>query len=142
MSDLPSSKGEVPVNRLPLNRLALRHLQAAGEPVNPASLYLAQLAQWGLETGVEVRQLAPGEPDQQGVEELVGRLVLEVGAEPAHRALRVLLSNPNLDRAEQQADLERSLEQAPNPLLAAAAVVEQVHDLLASRARPDSRSNR
>lgn len=133
MSDRPSP-AEVPVNRLPINRLALRFLEAAKEGVNPSSLYLAQLAQWGLDQGLQVPDRKTwDQPEPQAVEELVGRLVLADGAEPAHHALRALFGNRNLEQAEQLASLRNRLERAGSPEVAAAEVLEVVYDLLSSR---------
>jgi hypothetical protein len=98
------------------------------------SLYPAQLAQWGLDQGLQVPdRKAWDQPEPQAVEELVGRLGLESGAEPAHRAFRALLGNRNQEMSEQQAVLARQLVAARNPEEAAAAVLEQVYDLLSSR---------
>lgn len=130
MSDRPQPQ-EVPINRWPLNQRALHWLRQAKEPGNPQMPYVVQLAQWGLEAEqVQMPDpLAPSQPLPEGVAQLVGYLQV-TGAKPAHQAMQYLLSNPNLDREEQQNNLETALQQATTPQAAAAAVLEIIYDLM------------
>jgi hypothetical protein len=132
MTDHPS----LPVNRLPLNQLALNWLRSAKEPPDPSCLYLSQLARWGLEQGLgATKPLSPSQPSPETLESQVGAL-LGAGQEKAGRAFQWLLSNPNLSRQEQESDLEEALSNAGNPLAAARLLLETVYARMAAVSAP------
>jgi hypothetical protein len=122
---------EVPINRWQVNQQALVWLKKAKVPANPLQPYVIQLAVWGLEEAdlTTSDPIAPSEPTPEGVSQLTYGL-LKSGAEPAHRAMQLLLSNPNLDQQEQQENLEYELAQAGSPERAAEVVLETIHDLM------------
>ncbi len=133
MSEPTIPKGEVPVNRWPLNQAALRWLRKAGEPGNPLVPYVLQLAAWGIEESkVELPQpLSPSQPLPEAVEQVVHGLVLGgMGSDPAWLAMRRLFSNPNLTWTEEIHNLENSLAEAETPAEAASAVIQVIIDLM------------
>jgi len=120
---------EAPSNKSPINQAALKWLKEAGDPdLQPWISYLAQLAHWGLEQGLEVgKPLAPNQPSQDQVEHQV-MLLLAGGPQEAAYATRWFLANPNLSLEEQATYLLRSLQQAGSPREAAQLVVEAAYD--------------
>lgn len=126
---LPRSEAtgrEAPVNQSPVNQEALRFLRQAQADADPSSLFLAQLAMWGLDHGIQIHQLDQNHPSQAAVETTIG-LLLNPGRAPAANSLAWLLRNPNLSRAEQQNDLLERLRQASNPWEASKVVLEAVY---------------
>ena len=96
-------------NTWPINLLALRWLREAKAEATPSIAFLPQLAMWGLEQGLRTPEpLAPNHPSPSAVEQTIG-LLLGVGKKQALRATEWFLSNPNLDRQEQQNNLRQSL---------------------------------
>ena len=125
---------ELPTNRSVLNQLAKRWLNQAKAEADPSALYLAQLAWWGWEKGLRTPQpLAPSQPLPSSVEEMLG-LLLGSGKDKAAMAEDWVLGNPNLDRAEQAANLEAALRAAANPLNAAQEVLEAIYDRMVAGA--------
>lgn len=122
---------EAPVNSQPINQLAAQWLRQAKDPPEPERLYLAQLAQWGLDQGLVVgKPLATNQPNQDDLMYRVGAL-LAAGPQAANRAFRWILSNPNLEYQEQKDYLEQALTTAGNPLAAASLVLETVCEVMA-----------
>lgn len=122
---------EAPSNQSPLNRQALAWLrQAKASPQSEVS-YLAQLAEWGLESGrVEIpRPLSASQPERHNLEDAVSSL-LRPGREEAAFASQWFLSNPNLPPEEQGVILLRQLSQATTAEEAAQAVVETAYDVM------------
>jgi hypothetical protein len=105
-SRIDSAAREAPSNRWPVNQAALGLKAAKGSPDGSIS-YLAQLAWWGLEKGgLEIpRPIAPNQPEPHDLELALGAL-LGSGPESAADASEWFLSNPNLDRKEQEGNLE------------------------------------
>jgi hypothetical protein len=93
--------------------------------------YLAQLACWDLEDGglVIPPPIAPTQPAPHNLELAPGCL-LGSGDKEAEFATEWFLSNPNLDREEQEENPARLLDEAKDPQEAAWAVVEAAYDLM------------
>lgn len=123
----------VPSNNWPVNRAALNWLRAAKKPPNPEVSYLLQLAWWGLENGLRVPSPnSPSQPDHNDVELAVGRR-LRSGPKEAAAASRWLLSNPDGENPQVQAqNLARQLGQVNNPMDAARLVVEMACERMAA----------
>lgn len=121
----------LPLNNTPLNQAALRWLEQAKAQRSPSLLYLTQLAFWGLEKGVQVQSEVPPEALQDQVSLLLA--VKANAAKEQGQAYQWLLSNPDgPSQAEQTSTLEKALRSAPDPLQAAAAVLETVSDRMAA----------
>jgi hypothetical protein len=122
---------EVPSNNWPINRAALKWLREAKESPQQDASYVAQLAMWGLEKGiVDVsRPLSPSQPERHELELVVGTVF---GWEP-EEASEWFLSNPNLEREEQEDNLAWLLEQAKSPQEAAQIAVETAYDLMVAK---------
>lgn len=127
-----SEQHEAPANRLPINQAALDWLREAKVNPDPQVCYLAQLANWGLETDQVYLSppISPQQPQPESVREFVARLVLAQGPVKVERATNLLLSNPNLNREEQEGNLLEELQEADDPGEAARLVVRAVHELM------------
>src|SRR5574341_325148 len=117
------------LNRDPINRAALAQLKKAGEaPGSQSGLFLLDLALWGLENGVPVPPLDPGQREHLGL--LVGQLV----SQDPNQFLRWLASNPDgPTEAEQRKSLLSAIESAESPHLAAQRLLEVIQSNLARR---------
>ena len=122
---------QVPVNSWQVNQQAKRWLLKIKESPDPQVLYLAQLAQWGLENQkVELPEpLSPSQPMRPALEQVALGL-LEPGAKAATKAMRLLLSNPNLHPEDAAQNLLSALQQASSSEEAAAVVIETIYDLM------------
>jgi hypothetical protein len=90
--------------------------------------------------GLEIpRPIAPSRPAPHNVELALG-VLLGSGAKEAECASEWLLSNPNLDREDQEGNLMRLLDEAKDPQEAAWAVVEAAYDLMVAES-PTTRTN-
>lgn len=121
-----------PVNNLPANLLALHWLRQAKAQHDPSLLYLLQLAVWGIEKGQRFQGNGI-EPDQ--LESQVHALLSGQGNKgvEAAKVYRWLVTNPNgPTQPEQATALEKALRNSPDPLQAAAVVLETVSDRMAA----------
>lgn len=110
----------LPQNNSTLNRAALRWLKEAKADAPPHYLHLFNLAAWGLDNGATGDWPAIEQPALQSqVDSLFA-------FQPAIAQVW-LLSNPNgPDKAEQESNLLKELNQARNPKQAAAHVLNAI----------------
>jgi hypothetical protein len=126
-----SEMSEAPSNQRPVNQAALKWLQEARADIDPDVNYLASLASWGFEKD-QVRlpePMSPSQPGRHDVENAVNGL-LGAGEKAVAFATDWFLSNPNLERDEQEDSLRLKLEQAESPRDASQIVVETAYDLM------------
>jgi transcriptional regulator with XRE-family HTH domain len=117
-----------PSNKLPVNQLAAKWLQVAKEPADPDRSFLAQLAWWGLEHGVQLPE--PNHythPERHNLEHVIG-LLLRSGPKEAAKATEWFLNNPNQPPQENIQYLVGLLKQASSPQEAAQLVLEVMFD--------------
>ena len=112
---------EIPENRQPLNRAALKHLVAAGQRPEPQELYLLQLATWGLEKGLQI----PG-PWNRYRHDLQDSLYRLMGPKiDPRKVMNFLFSNPNLPSPQEARDnLLALLTETKDPQEAALQMME------------------
>ena len=127
-----SEQPEHPSNRTGPSQQALNWLKEAREPADPSSLYLSQLASWGLQRGVRFRGNGIEPEDLESQVNLMGgygRTKAQIG-----NIYDCLTTNPNgpEDQSEQEGTLEKALTEAQDPLAAAGAVLETVSDRMAA----------
>ena len=98
---------EAPSNKLPVNQAALHWLKEGRMSPDGSVSYLAQLASWGLEKGVNVPvPMSPSQPERDQVESAVNA-PLDAGPKNVAFATEWFLSNPNLPK-EERAESVRS----------------------------------
>ena len=123
------SQESLPANRWPLNRLALRWLNEAREPVRVDLPYLPQLLWLGFERNLPV----PGAPEREwGSLELAAGQMLDPSLDPL-RIMRWFQNNPDgPEESEQSRNLQALLREAKNWEEAAQSLMEIFWDLLSA----------
>jgi hypothetical protein len=116
---------EVQQNLRRLNQAALQLLRKAGLSPSPyEGLYVLQLAQWGLEQGLQ----APGQ--SSNLELAIGQL----RGQPPDLVMEWLVNNPEGGKPEeQQANLNQFLRNAESPESAALYLLEEISSHLSSQ---------